>query len=131
MPATRFVILNHRVADGEHWDLMIELPEASGRGTDFHGLAAWQLADDPLERPREAIAATRLADHRLAYLEYEGPISGDRGQVRRVEEGSCEIIASGERTWQVRLTGMRLRGLYAITLGETGLWTFLRATETG
>ncbi|WP_146439947.1 hypothetical protein [Crateriforma conspicua] len=33
------------------------------------------------------ITATRLPDHRTKYLEYEGPISGNRGSVRRVDSG--------------------------------------------
>ena len=35
--------------------------------------------------------ATRLPDHRLAYLEYEGPVSGNRGVVRRIDSGKYEI----------------------------------------
>ena len=128
MPATRFVILNHRVENGEHWDLMIERPEATGRDPDFHGLATWQLTTNPVEQPNEAIAGRQLADHRMVYLDYEGPISGDRGTVTRVEKGTCELIEAGERIWRVNLQGKRLKGMYSVTLSSAGFWTFLRAT---
>jgi hypothetical protein len=32
-----------------------------------------------------------LANHRRAYLEYEGEISGNRGRVSRIEEGTYQI----------------------------------------
>ena len=63
----------------------------------------WMLAQDPRGRdplitfrlpcrldtlaPGNAVEAVRIADHRPAYLEYEGPVSGDRGTVRRVAAG--------------------------------------------
>lgn len=36
---------------------------------------------------------TRLEDHRRDYLEYEGPISNNRGQVKRVSSGTCTITS--------------------------------------
>jgi hypothetical protein len=33
-----------------------------------------------------------LSDHRLAYLDYEGEIEGDRGSVRRLLRGSYRLI---------------------------------------
>src|SRR5262245_43439326 len=63
----------------------------------------WMIAQDPRgERPlvtfRVAarvdelagggvVAAQRLDDHRPAYLDYEGPVSGNRGKVRRLVRG--------------------------------------------
>jgi hypothetical protein len=39
-----------------------------------------------------SVDAERLADHRLTYLDYEGPVSGDRGSVRRLDAGTfCEL----------------------------------------
>ena len=32
-----------------------------------------------------------LPDHRLAYLDYEGPISGDRGSVTRWDRGTYDV----------------------------------------
>ena len=106
MSPTRFVILHHRQRDGEHWDLMIEQPAT---------LATWQLLVDPTTPPDgNPIPARRIADHRKTYLAYEGPISRGRGEVRRVDSGTCEILSAGAAGWRLKLVGKLLRGLYAI-----------------
>lgn len=46
----------------------------------------------------EAMDAARIADHRPAYLNYEGPISGGRGTVKRLRRG---IVNAGEQRDQV------------------------------
>ena len=71
----RFVILEHD-HPALHWDLMLEAGDV---------LQTWRLAEPPA--PGLAIEATALADHRLAYLDYEGPISGNRGTVSRWDAG--------------------------------------------
>lgn len=67
-----------------HYDLMIDF---DGRG----GLATWRLARLP-HGLCDQVPAERLADHRRAYLEYEGEIRGNRGRVRRVDQGGCEWV---------------------------------------
>lgn len=71
----RFVILEH---DWPflHWDFLLE----SG-----NLLRAWRLLQ-PVTLG-QWIEAQPLPDHRLVYLEYEGPVSGNRGEVRRVGAG--------------------------------------------
>ena len=101
MSPTRFVILHHRQHDGEHWDLMIEQPDA---------LTTWQLLVDPVASQGRAIPARRIADHRKAYLTYEGRVSKDRGEVRRIESGTCEIMSADALAWRIRLLGRLLRG---------------------
>ena len=56
---------------------------------------------------KEEIAATRLADHRIAYLDYEGPISGDRGAVTRIDRGEYEAVEETDDNVRVRLRGER------------------------
>jgi len=109
MGITRFVILHHREHGGEHWDLMIEQSA---------GLATWRLARMPAAEDHAPIPATRLPDHRKAYLEYEGPISRDRGEVRRVEEGACEILEQAAAGWRVVLRGARLSGRFVLRCDE-------------
>ena len=41
----------------------------------------------------EDLEVTRLADHRRMYLEYEGEVSGGRGEVMQVAEGRCGGVA--------------------------------------
>src|SRR4051794_31329065 len=73
----RFVILEHD-HPGLHWDLMLETGPV---------LRTWRLAQPPLT-PGQRIAATALGDHRPMYLDYEGPVSGDRGTVKRWDAGT-------------------------------------------
>jgi hypothetical protein len=100
----------------EHWDLMIELDDT---------LATWRLARLPRTGDHTPIAATRLGDHRKAYLTYEGPLSRDRGEVTRVEEGTCEILGSGENEWRFRLMGIRVSGEFCLSDRGDG-WRFAR-----
>jgi hypothetical protein len=56
-----------------------------------------------------------LPDHRLAYLDYEGPISGGRGSVRQRERGSYDWLWDSSDGLAVRLAGERLRGVVRLT----------------
>ena len=103
----RFVILRHALPPDtqrqSHFDLMLE----------FAGvLRTW--ACDQLPELGTPIEAERLADHRPAYLEYEGPVSGDRGSVMRVAAGQYEMISETAETLRVRLTSETLRGVLTI-----------------
>jgi hypothetical protein len=81
---SRFVILHHEVGtkltrtDQSHYDWMFDVG-----GT----LRTW--ATEPLVslEKESDISCDRLSDHRLAYLEREGEIDGDRGRVIRVLAG--------------------------------------------
>jgi hypothetical protein len=57
-----------------------------------------------------AVAATRLADHRMAYLDYEGPLSGDRGTVSRADRGDYDVVAIDDLWLEVALDGELARG---------------------
>ncbi len=107
-----FVILHHALPDGsEHWDLGIDQGEA---------LATWQLLEDPalLASGRiGAVRARRIADHRRAYLDYEGPVSGNRGHVTRLDRGDCRVLEERPNCWRVRLSGSILIGSYEIIAG--------------
>jgi hypothetical protein len=95
----RFVILRHDSPQGEHFDFMLE---AGGV------LETWALPRAPeagVEMDCEA-----LADHRLAYLDYEGPISGNRGAVTRWDCGTYAVERQDSQEWAVTLTGDRLTG---------------------
>ena len=67
----RFAILEHDWPS-RHWDLLLE---------DGDALLAWRLMEEP--RAGMAVIAEKNADHRTVYLDYEGPVSGDRGSVTR------------------------------------------------
>ncbi len=92
----RFVILEHNWPT-THWDFLLEAGEV---------LRAWRLAEEPAIG--RSIAADRNFDHRTRYLEYEGPLSENRGTVRRWEAGQFEWLANAEDEVAVMLHGSRL-----------------------
>ena len=130
---TRFVILHHKIDGGEHWDLMLE------RGG---VLLTWQLWQEPVapvsnrcelrvENPPHTgpclpILATQIADHRKAYLDSEGPISGDRGHIRRLDAGTVEFKEFTAEKCLMMLQGDRFRGAYSLTRRSDGEneWVF-------
>ena len=94
----RFVVLEHDW-DGVHWDFMLERGDV---------LRTWAI-DAPIVAGVE-LPARSLADHRRLYLDYEGPISGARGTVRRVEQGWYEALHWAPELVVVRLSGAQLVG---------------------
>ncbi len=108
----RFVILHHEMPKGSsrptHWDLMIEVDGA---------LRTWALESPPgLEA---SINAVELAPHRIDYLQYEGPVTGNRGSVSRWDDGTYEIIPSASEELVLQVDGQRCSGLLSIT-AESG-----------
>lgn len=114
-PDHAFVLLRHETSEGVHWDLMLK---------DGQSLATWQLGQDPTAAGQrlapDGLPARRLPDHRLDYLEYEGPVSGNRGYVARVDRGNCELLAREERIWVFRLAGRALFGHFRLFAEQAG-----------
>ncbi len=90
----RFVILKHQDRGNLHYDLMLEGDEK---------LITWNCSQNPLTHP--AAECRRIADHRKAYLTYEGPVSQNRGAVQRIESGRYDAIEINESHWVVQLKG--------------------------
>jgi hypothetical protein len=94
----RFVILEHDHPH-LHWDLMLETGNV---------LRSWRLEKPPLDQ--ELIIATAIGDHRIAYLDYEGPVSNNRGTVKRWDSGNFEGDALGNEQVYVQVKGSKLQG---------------------
>lgn len=112
-----FVILEHVTGEGVHWDLMIER-HAGG------ALATWRLAANPIVNTG-TIEATPLGDHRRVYLDYEGAISGGRGEVRRLDRGDATVHMLTTTTVRAGMRGDHMRGEIEIVDGENG-YRFVR-----
>ena len=84
----RFVLLHHHfpLADARksHWDLMLQQSS---------NLLTFQIPTLPaaISDCQQKLNVLRLSDHRIRYLDYEGPISGDRGYVDRVASGNFMV----------------------------------------
>ncbi len=109
----RFVILTH-THPAWHWDVMLE-KEAS--------LSTWKLHATPTGADPQS--AQPLADHRLIYLDYEGTVSGDRGEVRQWDAGVFETISHDANCMVVRLSGRKLVGTAVFEKqNSTNFWTY-------
>lgn len=105
----RFVLLYHQLAadhvDESHYDLMLEEGDQ---------LRTWRLAEKPdLSAPVQGQA---IFPHRLAYLDYEGEITGNRGSVIRVDRGTYQIVSEDDRQLLVELYGAELVGRLAVLI---------------
>jgi hypothetical protein len=94
----RFVILEHDWPQ-RHWDFMLESGSV---------LRTWRLTAPP--EPGQTVAAEVSFDHRLAYLDYEGPVSGGRGSVLPWDGGTFTWQVDEPERVVVRLCGGRLQG---------------------
>lgn len=101
----QYVILRHDHPE-LHWDLMLEEGDV---------LKTWRLPQPPEIDPASDetsvdLTAEALPDHRLVYLEYEGPVSGDRGEVSRWDRGTFTLLERSEDQLVALLTGEELAG---------------------
>ena len=82
MTSFRYVVLHHTGIENPHFDLMLDQSLDSE-------LSTWRLPHWP---PLPGDAFMPLTKHRRDYLEYEGPVSGNRGQVKRIAAGHYTVV---------------------------------------
>lgn len=113
----RFTVSEHATTP-HHWDLFLE------RGG---VLKTWSLPSAPGAGALELDALEHF-DHRTAYLDFEGEISGGRGTVKRLDTGTYEA-EWGEKAIRLRLEGGILRGEFLLEFrnpGPRSAWRFRR-----
>ena len=105
----RFVILHHQVPPESprlsHWDLMLE---------EGDHLATWELSEAP--EVGICLNVVQLPNHRLDYLDYEGPLTRQRGMVLRYEWGNYTTISVDAEQQVILLHGQSLVG--RLTIGK-------------
>jgi hypothetical protein len=136
----RFVLLYHRCPRDyvrpSHWDLMLESGDM---------LRTWALAQLPQEwraahtrtsnedcecSPLAAgneVEATQLADHRRAFLDFEGDLSGQRGRVMRVAAGTYRVQGEAPDWITCELEGNPVVGAFRLRRenDRTDRWTLM------
>ncbi len=110
----RFVLLRHDWPV-PHLDLLLERDGV---------LKTWRLPPD--FTPTESMVAEAIGDHRLMYLDYEGPVSGDRGRVVRRDAGELLWLHSDPDRVTVRVGGAVLSGVFELVHIEGGRWRISR-----
>ena len=87
-------------------------------------LATWRVADDPLGMsPGQRFEAAKIHDHRKAYLDYSGEISGGRGRVDMQDSGELSLASCDDDLWAVELGGTVLRGRFELRRVVGDNWT--------
>jgi hypothetical protein len=120
-----FAVLHHTGVEPAHYDFMFDTSDDSQLLT--FRVEHWPLLENQ--------AATKLRDHRRAYLAFQGVIPGDRGEVHRIDQGKVHVIetASG---WLLRHPDSRpwllLEPSESGTLGDQNCWiTLLEIPQNG
>lgn len=113
----RYVILEHD-HPMLHWDFMLEAGAV---------LKTWRLAAPP--RPGPVVGAEALPDHRRQYLDYEGPISGNRGRVVRWDAGEFVWRMDTQDRIVVRLAGRRVQGTAVLERTAAAEWRLTLVEE--
>lgn len=113
----RYVILRHELPETDprasHWDLMLEADANQP-------LLTWELQQTPMLGVPQQVR--QLPNHRRVYLDYEGPLSGDRGRVTQWDSGSLEWIEMLPDQIGVALRGRRLVVRLQLTRVADELW---------
>jgi len=96
-------LLLHTTPDGCHYDWLIGTPE---HGADPEAGLWTARVNHPSGTWRSLgrLDLTVIDPHRSVYLDYQGPISGGRGHVRRVDQGVAVI-----HLWRVGLVVLDIR----------------------
>lgn len=112
----RFVVLAHD-HPVPHWDLMLEQSSS---------LKTWRINSIEPRQPSSQ-TAVGLADHRLAYLTYEGPVSGNRGNVRQIDNGNYITQVWREDSIKCELHGSIFVGHIRLSLARApnNEWQFI------
>ena len=100
----RFVLLHHTgwisSIRGDHWDWMLEPPELAKEG-----LITFASSRDP-QAGWDGEFLESLPRHRAAYLDYQGPISEQRGHVKQVAKGHFRWIEMSSDSLSLELVSM-------------------------
>lgn len=95
----RFAVLRHDSPRDLHWDFFFETGER---------LKTWAASFPPAAG--DEVTCRELGEHRKVYLDYQGPISGDRGTVIRWDRGEFRIEKQASDCFIFEVEGQWLRG---------------------
>ena len=92
-----------------HWDLLLE---------DGDALLTWRLLEEPVLQ--QWLPSERLPDHRLVYLDYSGPVSGDRGVVMGWDSGELLSLCCDNESVAAVVNSKRFGGQLSIHIASVG-----------
>ena len=116
MTATRKYVIQKHTSPGDiHWDLMFETGDV---------LETFRVNLPPEELRAAPATVTKIFDHPLKFLTYEGSVNQQKARVRIVDTGTYELLTESENTRKLHLTGQILNGNYTMNHKENDKWLF-------
>lgn len=98
MHTLRTTILEHTIATGLHHDWLIEDPRLANPQAENARLWTARVAPPPQDWDKlKRFDLTITPPHRRIYLNYQGPVQGQRGYVRRLAQGTCQVLEWSEQ----------------------------------
>jgi len=99
-------VIHHHLTVPDHYDLMIEKGDA---------LLTWRILSREFTKFLRGLPvhAERIRDHRKDYLDYEGPVSCDRGRIEVYDSGEYAGDASDSVIF-LPINGTILKGTLSI-----------------
>ena len=110
-----FVIQEHSSGPDVHWDFMLELGGI---------LQTYRLDKAPSEALHLAVNATKIFDHPLKFLTYQGPVNKGQGSVRIIETGTYKMVHQAHNRIELNLSGKILKGKFTLSYIEGDNWQF-------
>jgi len=115
----RFVIQKHSEGTNVHWDFMLETGDV---------LRTWRLEFPPDKLAENVCCATKIFDHDLRFLSYEGPVKKGLGNVEIAENGAYQLLAEEEHKIELQLDGTALAGRFRLVHIKNDQWQFEHLT---
>jgi bifunctional non-homologous end joining protein LigD len=108
----KFVIQRHeREGEAVHWDLMLEKDGV---------LETYRVNVPPEEWGSNLPEATRIFDHPLRFLTYEGSVNKGKGNVKIADAGIYRILSQNENQLKTDFAGTILKGEKEIIFAVAG-----------
>ncbi len=133
----RYVILRHQVG-GSNTERAGQEPQVTGRGDHYDwmfeagGVLLTWASEQWLPATQAAVVtAIQLPPHRLAYLDFEGEVAGDRGTVHRVESGTHQFMYAAADRYALELHGGRTGGMTLYRTAPSDSWSIAFAPGRG
>ena len=122
MEYPRFVILKHsREGRALHWDLMLEAGDV---------LHTWRLDVHPADIEDEHLAITRIFDHPLKFLDYQGSVNDGKGMVELADSGFFRILGSSPTGAQtIEFSGRILKNRFVLEHVARDQWLMTRLPD--
>lgn len=112
----KFVIQKHtKTADPVHWDIMFETGDV---------LETFRLGIPPQQLCDKKATATKIFDHPVKFLTYQGSVNDGTGSVCIVESGTYQLLNDDPNNRQLQLDGNILKGKFTLELIEEDRWQF-------